>query len=100
MTLESQQKANKAYRNRLAQKGVTRLEIMAPKRDRDLLRSIAKRLANEGDEADELRRALRSVAGTQDHAAGSILDALRNSPLRGSDVVFTRQHDEARRIDL
>ena len=100
MTPESQHKANQAYRNRLAQKGVTRLEIMAPERDRDLLRLIAKRLASNDDKAEDLRRALRSVAGEKSNTAVSILDALRNSPLCGADVLFSRQHDEARRIDL
>ena len=54
MIKSAQIRANQSYRQRLARKGVTRFEIMALESDRALLRSLAKRLAENDANAQEL----------------------------------------------
>ena len=55
MTDTSQQRALKNYRKRLDQQGVARFEVIGRKDNRDLIRTLAKRLAEKGPDANRLR---------------------------------------------
>lgn len=57
-------RAVRTYRAKLNQKGMARFEVLGRDRDRDLIRSLARRLAEGGPETENLRASLeRGVAG-------------------------------------
>jgi hypothetical protein len=100
MTDTSQQRALKNYRKRLDQQGVARFEVIGRKDDRDLIRTLAKRLAEKGSDASRLRVEInRSLAGPLGKKGG-IYAALRRSPLVGLDVDLARVPAPPRKIDL
>lgn len=95
----SQKRAIQNYRSRLSDRGLARFEVLGRAADRDLIRSLARRLAEDGPEASRLRAAVsRTIAG-EPPAKGGILAALRRSPLVGADLDLTRPHDEGRKVD-
>lgn len=95
-----QKRAIKNYRLRLAERGIARFEVLALEADRNFLRSLAKRLANGGPEANWIRSIVsRSVEGSPP-PKGGILEALRRSPLVGADLDLTRSHETGRKVDL
>ena len=100
MSNAAQKRAIKNYRARLTQRGFKRFEVMALESDRELIRSLARRLAEEGPEAEEARAAVKAVVAEEPLKSGSILTALRRSPLVGAEVEFSRSRDEGRRVDL
>jgi hypothetical protein len=68
--------------------------------DRDLIRSLARRLAEDTPEALELRAAVsKSIAG-EPPRRGGILAALRRSPLVGADLDLTRPREEGRKVTI
>jgi len=68
--------------------------------DRDLIRSLARRLAEDSPEASELRATVtKSVAG-EPPKKGGILAALRRSPLVGADLDLTRLREEGRKVEI
>ncbi len=86
----SQQRAIRNYRRRLAERGLARFEVLAPDADRDLIRRLARRLAEGGPEATRLRREIgRTISGDMPKRGG-IVAALRLSPLVGSDLDLSR----------
>jgi len=96
----AQKRAHENYRRRLAERGLARFEVVARDSDRELVRSLAKRLAEDGPEADRLRAAVqRSMTGEQPRKGG-VLEALRRSPLVGADITPVRHFDPGRKIDL
>ncbi|MDE0045131.1 MAG: hypothetical protein OXU19_04620 [bacterium] len=100
MTSPAQQRANKNYRARLVERGVRRFEVMAPESDRELLRTLARRLAEGGPEAERTRTAVRELVVGGPSRPGGILAALRRSPLVGADLDLSRLRIEGRRVDL
>ena len=79
---------------------MARFEVVGRKSDRKLIRSIARRLAEEGPEADRIRsEVIRCVTG-ESPRKGGILDALRRSPLVGADVIPARPFEPGREVDL
>ena len=96
----SQKRALRNYRSRLAERGLARFEVLGLDADRDLIRSLARRLAEEGPEASRLRAAVsQSIAG-EPPKKGGILAALRRSPLVGAGLDLTRPREEGREIEL
>ncbi|MEO3431660.1 hypothetical protein [Inquilinus sp. CAU 1745] len=96
----SQRRAVRNYRSRLTERGLARFEVLGRDSDRDLLRSLARRLAEDDAEASRLRAIVdRAVAG-EPPRTGGILAALRRSPLVDSDLDFSRAHEEGRKVDL
>ena len=59
MSNSAQKRAIDNYRSRLTERGIARFEIQALDADRDLLRSLARKLTEEGPEAGRLRRTIR-----------------------------------------
>ncbi len=100
MSETSQKRAIKKYRSRLAERGMARFEVLGRDADRELIRSFAKRLAEEGPEADRLRVAVRQHIVGEPPRKGGILKALRRSPLVGADAIASRPFKSGRKVDL
>ena len=100
MSLSSQTRALKAYRDRLGARGMARFEVLAPAADRDLIRGLAKRLSDEGPDAARVRATLMRTVVGEPPQKGGILAALRRSPLVGADLDLTRPATPGRIVDL
>ena len=100
MTSAAQKRATRNYRARLAERGVRRFEVMALKTDREMLRTLARRLAEGGPEAERARSAVRMLVADDRKKPGGILAALRRSPLVGADLDLSRPRAEGRKVDL
>jgi len=96
----AQKRATQNYRTRLTQRGLTRFEIMALDSDRELIRTLARRLAEEGPDAEQVRLAVKTAVGGKPPKPGNILTALRRSPLVGADLDLSRPGEEGRKVDL
>jgi len=97
----SQKRAIQKYRSRLSRRGLARFEVLGREIDRDLIRSLARRLAENGPEASRLRVSVsKTLAGEQPPIKGGILAALRRSPLVGADLDLTRPRDAGRNVDI
>ncbi len=100
MTKSSQKRALRNYRRRLGQRGFARFEVLGLERDRALIRSLAKRLAQDDAEAARIRATVnRTVAGEKSRKGG-VLAALRRSPLVGANLDLKRSPEGGRKIDL
>jgi hypothetical protein len=96
----SQKRAIKNYRHRLSKRGIARFEVLGLDTDRDLIRSLARRLAEGGPGAARLRSAVSQTIAGQPPKKGGILEALRRSPLVGADLDLRRPRDEGRKVAL
>ena len=95
----SQKRALKRYRERLAEQGMARFEVLGLNEDRELIRALARRLAENGPEAERIRGIVgQSVAAAP--KKGGILRALRQSPMVGADLNLTREVASDRTVDL
>ena len=100
MSNAAQKRALRNYRTRLVKRGMARFEVLGLDADRELIRSIAKRLAEDDPEASRIRAAVsRTIAGDPPKKGG-ILAALRRSPLVGVDLNLARSRDTGRKVDL
>src|SRR5271154_3265092 len=88
------------YRKRLKQQGMARFEVLGLDGDRDLIRSLATRLAGHGPAPAQIRAAIRRTIAGDPPKKGGILDALRRSPLVGADLDLKRPVTAARKVDL
>ncbi len=100
MSTPSQRRAITSFRNRLAEKGLVRFEVTGRGADRELVRTIARRLAEGGSESDRLRAAIQESLGGEPPRKGGILKALLASPLIGSELDLTRPREEGRQVDI
>jgi hypothetical protein len=99
MSNAAQKRAIKNYRNRLQKRGVARFEVLGLEADRVLIRSLAKRLAQDDPEANRIRSELvRSVSDMPKR--GGILAALRRSPLAGAGLKMERSVEVGRKVNL
>jgi hypothetical protein len=96
----SQKRAIQNYRTRLGKRGLARFEVLGRDADRDLIRNLARRLAEDGPEASRLRTAVRRTIAGEPPKQGVILAALRRSPLVNADLNLTRPREEGRDIEL
>ena len=71
MSETSQSRAVKNYRSRLAERGMARFEVLGRVADRELIRSLARRLAEDDPDAHRLRTVVSQGVGD-------------NRPLRGA----------------
>ncbi len=79
---------------------MARFEVVGRDDDRELIRSVAKRLAESGADADRLRAAVNQTISGEPPKKGGILKALLASPLIGSELDLTRPREEGRRVDI
>lgn len=96
----AQQRALKEYRARLRDRGLVRFEVLGLDSDRELLRSLAKRLAEEDPRSGQLREIVRRAVAGEAPAKGGIFDTLRRSPLVGVDLEIDRPVLPCRKIEL
>jgi hypothetical protein len=100
MSTTAQRRALKRYRSRLNERGMARFEVMGMDADRELIRTLARRLAEAGPEAARIRTMVQWAIAGAPPKKGGILEALRRSPLVGADLDLTRANEKGRRIDL
>jgi hypothetical protein len=86
------------YRKRLARRGMARFEVLGLKKDRELLRAVARRLAEDTTETDQIRAALKRSTAQERGKRGGVLTALRQWPL--AELNLDRAYTEGRKIDL
>jgi hypothetical protein len=99
MSNSAQKRAIKNYRSRLQKRGLARFEVLGLEADRFLIRSLAKRLAQDDPEASRIRsEVMRSVSDIP--KKGGILAALRRSPLVGADLNMERSIEAGRKVNL
>ena len=96
----SQKRAIKKYRDRLVERGMARFEVLGLDADRELIRSLARRLAEDGSEAARIRTTVRQSIAGEPPREGGILEALRRSPLVGADLDLARSREAGRKLDL
>ena len=93
----AQDRANAAYRKRLAAQGLARFEVVGRDTDRDLLRRLARKLTEAPDRG--LLTTLQRLAAGDEPRRGGILAALRRSPLVDADLDFDRSREGARDLE-
>jgi hypothetical protein len=96
----SQKRAIKNYRKRLQKRGMARFEVLGLDGDRDLIRSLARRLAEDGPDASRLRSVVSQTISGEPPRKGGILEALRRSPLVGADIAPVRRFEAGRKVEL
>lgn len=96
----SQKRAIQNYRSRLSERGLARFEVLGRETDRDLIRSLARRLAEDGPDASRLRAAVSQTIAGEPPKKGGVLAALRRSPLVGADLDLTRAREEGRKVQI
>jgi hypothetical protein len=96
----AQKRALRNYRTRLVKRGMARFEVLGLDADRELIRSLARRLAEDDPEALRIRAAVSQTIAGEPPRKGGILAALRRSPLVGADLNLARSHDAGRKVDL
>ncbi|MCY4470413.1 MAG: hypothetical protein OXC08_16995 [Thiotrichales bacterium] len=100
MSETSQSRAVRNYRSRLAERGMARFEVLGRVTDRELIRSLARRLTEDDPDARRLRTVVSEGVSGHRLRKGGILEALRRSPLVGSDVIPSRPFEPGREVDL
>ena len=96
----SQKRAIRSYRARLSERGLARFEVLGRYADRDLIRSLARRLSEDSADASRLRAVVsQSIAGNPPKKGG-ILAALRRSPLVGDDLDLARSREKGRKVEI
>jgi len=100
MSTTPQKRALNNYRKRLNQRGMARFEVLGRDADRELIRSLARRLAGDGPDSARIRASVRLTISGEPAKKGGILDALRRSPMVGADLDLNRPVTPSRRVDL
>jgi hypothetical protein len=93
----AQKKAVEQHRIRQAKKGLVRVEVNVPERDRDLIRKTAANLRAGGDIAEQTREVLGSVLSP--YAGMNLKELLENAPDL-DELDLERSKETARDIDL
>ncbi len=96
----SQKRAIQKYRARLSDRGLARFELLGRDTDRELLRLLARRLAEEGPEAEQLRNRISASVTGQLPKKGGIVASLRRSPLVGADLDMSRRREKGRKVEI
>jgi hypothetical protein len=96
----SQKRAIQNYRSRLSERGMARFEVLGLHGDRDLIRSLARHLAEEGPKASRLRAMVSRTISGEPPKKGGILAALRRSPLADADLDLTRPREKGRKVRI
>ena len=96
----SQKRAVQNYRARLGERGLARFEVLGRDSDRDLIRALARNLAEGGPEATRLRAVVTRTLSGEPPRKGGVLAALRRSPLVGADLDLTRPREDGRNVEI
>lgn len=100
MSTTSQKRALKRYRKRLTERGMARFEVLGRGADRELIRTLARKLAGDDPDSARIRAAIRETVSGERSPKGGILNALRRSPLVGADLDLSRPATSGRKVDL
>lgn len=100
MSTTPQSRALARHRKRLRERGLSRYEVRGLDADKDLVRNLAKRLAAGDAAAARLRAEMQEKIEGAPSRRGSILAALRRSPLVGADLAIQREVGHGRKTDL
>lgn len=100
MSNSAQKRALRNYRSRLTERGMARFEVLGLDADRDLIRSLASRLAEDGPDSQRIRATVGRTITGESPKRGGILESLRRSPLVGADLEFKRLPRAGRKVDL
>lgn len=98
--LAPDQDPTRRNRRRRRKRGLVRFEALGRESDRELIRTLAGRLAEDGPRADRLRTIASNETSDEPPCTGSIQRALRSSPLVGANIGAERSPDDDREIDL
>jgi len=79
---------------------MARFEVLGLDGDRNLIRSLARRLAEDGPDASRLRAVVKQTISGEPPRKGGILQALRRSPLVGADIAPVRRFEAGRKVEL
>lgn len=94
---QSRKRTRKDHRGHLIECGMVRFKVLGLESDRDLIRTLALRLAEGGTEADQIRIAVsQSIGSKPPPRTGHILAALRRSPLVGVALDLARPYETGR----
>lgn len=96
----SQKRAIQNYRTRLSERGLARFEVLGLDTDRDLIRDLARSLAEKGPAESELRATLTNAIKGETSPTGGILAALRRSPLVGAGLNLKRSRTGGRKVAI
>ena len=96
----AQKRALRNYRSRLVKRGMARFEVLGLDADRELIRSLAKRLAEDDPDAARIRTVVSQTVAGEPPKKGGILAALRRSPLVGADLDIGRAVTPGRKVEL
>jgi hypothetical protein len=96
----SQAKAVAKYRDRLANKGMARFEVLGRKADRMLIRDVARAIAENDEKNAAFREFAEKIVEENQPKRGSILAAFRRAPWVGAELDLTRSTDDARMIEF
>ena len=94
----AQARAVDNYRKRLTKRGMARFEVLGLKKDRELIREVARKLAESTPEADQIRTSIRQTTSEKASRKGSLLEVLRTWPL--AELNLKRPYTTGRKIDL
>jgi hypothetical protein len=99
LVMTGSQKPFRNYGSRLRKRGLARFEVLGLDTDRDLIRSLARRLAEDSPEAERLRATVRQTFAGDPPTRGGILSALRRSPLVGANLDLSRSREDGRKVE-
>jgi hypothetical protein len=91
MTSKAQKNANTKYRAKLADRGLVRMEVIVPERDRDIVKALAERLAASASAQPD--------AGDPPTGA-AFWAALNSAPSPLDELQLDRSEYQLRAIDL
>ncbi len=100
MSNTSQKRAIQNYRKRLSQRGVARFGVLGLDADRELIRTLARRLADDSPDSGRIRAAVRRALSGEGPNKGGVLSALRRSPPVGLELNLKRPGTDDRNVDL
>jgi hypothetical protein len=100
MSTTPQKRAIKRYRKRLNERGMARFEVLELSADRELIRTLARRLAANDPDSTRIRATIRQTGLGAQSPKGGILESLRRSPLVGADLHLSRPLASGRKVDL
>ncbi|MFZ0394628.1 MAG: hypothetical protein WCF17_21510 [Terracidiphilus sp.] len=79
---------------------MARFEVVGLNSDRELIRKLARKLADDSQQAAQIRASLAQGIDEELQEKGAIWAALRRSPLVGAGVKIKREFTTGRKIDL
>lgn len=84
-------RAPRNYRSRPIKRGIARFVVQGLETDRELIRTLARRLAQGGPASISIRATVSQLIAAGGSPKGRILTALRRSPLADADLQISRE---------